>query len=157
MDRNVLEQYLEIKAEIKDLRERIDQAERRLKRIEKGGAVADTVKGTRTDGTTGPIKITGYPFPEHDQVKNMIKKRTAKLHILEEDLLEAVNAVDEFIEKIPKSDLRIMFRLYYLDDLTWAAVAIKMNYLFPRRRIKYTEDNCRKRHDRFLEEKFDKK
>ena len=130
MDKNILEQYLEIKGEIRDLHERIDRDQRRLERIKKEGLVSDTVRGTRKDGTIGPIKITGYPLPEVDQVKNMIKKRVLKLHILEDELQEAVNAVDDFIEKIPKSDLRQIFRLYYLDDLTWAAVAINMNYRY---------------------------
>lgn len=151
MDKTVLEQYIELKEEIKNLQDRKDQDERRLARIEKEGVVSDTVKGTRKDGTIGPIKITGYPIPEVDQVKNMIRKRIVKLQILEDELQEAVNAVDDFIEKIPKSDLRQMFRLYYLDDMTWAAVALNMNDRFPKRRIKYTEDNCRKRHDRYLE------
>ena len=155
MDKNILEQYLEMKGEICDLQDRIDQGERKLARIEKEGVVSDTVRGTRKDGTIGPIKITGYPIPEVDRVKNMIKKRVAKLHVLEDELQEAVNAVDDFIAKIPKSDLRQIFRFYYLDDMTWAAVAINMNHHFPKRRIKYTEDNCRIRHDRYLKEKFE--
>ena len=156
MEKNVLEQYLELREEIKDLHDRIDRDKRRLIKIENEGVVSDTVKGTRKDGTIGPIKITGYPVPEDYQVKNMIKKRVAKLHILEDELQEAVNAVDDFIEKIPKSDLRMMFRFYYLDDMTWAAVAINMNYRFPKRRIKYTEDNCRIRHDRYLKDNLGK-
>lgn len=154
MDKNILEQYIELKEEIQDLHDRIDRDKRRLDRINKEGMVSDTVKGTRKDGTLGPIKITGYPIPEYNQVKSMIKKRVAKLHVLEDELQEAVNAVDEFIARIPKSDLRMMFRLRYLDDKTWAAVAINMNYHFPKRKIKYTEDNCRMRHDRYLKEKF---
>ena len=156
MDKNILEQYIEMKIEIKDLRDRIDEDERRLKRIEKEGVVSDTVTGTRQDGTFGSIKITGYPVPEHDRVRSMIKKRVAKLHILEDDLLEAVNAVDDFIEKIPQSDLRMIFRFRYLDDMTWAAVALNMNDRFPKRRIKYTEDSCRMRHDRYLENNLKK-
>lgn len=156
MDKTVLEQYRELKEEIKNLQDRKDQDERRLARIEKEGVVSDTVKGTRKDGTIGPIKITGYPIPEVDQVKDMIRKRIVKLQILEDELQEAVNAVDDFIEKIPKSDLRMMFRFYYLDDMTWAAVAINMNYRFPKRRIKYTEDNCRIRHDRYLKDNLGK-
>ena len=154
MDKNILEQYIELKEEIQDLHDRIDRDQRRLNRIDEEGLVSDTVKGTRKDGTLGPIKITGYPIPEYNQVKNMIKKRVAKLHILEDELQETVNAVDEFIVRIPKSDLRMIFRLRYLDDKTWAAVAINMNYHFPKRKIKYTEDNCRIRHDRYLKEKF---
>lgn len=149
--KEILAQYCKLKEEIKDLRERIDRDRRRLERIEREGVVSDTVCGTRKDGTIGPIKITGFPLPEYEETKAMMKKRIAKLGILEEELQEAVNAVDDYIAAIPKSDLRQMFRLYYLDDLTWAQVALNMNDRFPKRRIKYTEDNCRKRHDRFLE------
>lgn len=156
MDKNILEQYLELKEEIRDLQDRIDRDERRLEKIRKEGVVSDTVKGTRSDGTFGPIKITGYPIPEHNQVKNMIKKRVAKLHILEDDLQNAINEVDEFIGKAPKSDLRMIFRFRYLDDMTWAAVALNMNDRFPKRRIKYTEDSCRMRHDRYLENNLKK-
>lgn len=156
MDKNILEQYLELKEEIRDLQDRIDRDERRLEKIRKEGVVSDTVKGTRSDGTFGPIKITGYPIPEHNQVKNMIKKRVAKLHILEDDLQNAINEVDEFIGKVPKSDLRMIFRFRYLDDMTWAAVALNMNDRFPKRRIKYTEDSCRMRHDRNLENNLKK-
>lgn len=149
--KEILVQYCELREEIKDLRNRIDRDKRRLERIESEGVVSDTVRGTRKDGTIGPIKITGFPLPEYEETKAMMKKRIAKLGILEEELQEAVNAVDDYIAAIPKSDLRQMFRLYYLDDLTWAQVALNMNARFPKRRIKYTEDNCRKRHDRFLE------
>ena len=151
MDKNILEQYIELKEEIRDLRDRIDKDERRLLKIKEEGVVSDTVKGTRADGTMGSIRITGYPIPEHNQVKNMIKKRVAKLQILEDELQNAINEVDDFIEKVPKSDLRMMLRFRYLDDMTWAAVAMNMNSRFPKRRIKYTEDNCRMRHDRYLE------
>lgn len=149
MDKTVLEQYVELKEEIKDLHNRIDRDRRRLVKIENEGVVSDTVKGTRKDGTIGPIKITGYPFQEVDQVKGMIKKRVAKLHILEDELQDALNVADDFIREIPQSDLRMMFRFYYLDDMTWVAVAANMNSRFPKR--KYTEDSCRKRHDRYLE------
>ena len=138
------------------MQDRIDKDERRLLKIKDEGVVSDTVKGTRADGTLGSIRITGYPIPEHNQVKNMIKKRVAKLHILEDELQNAINEVDDFIEKVPKSDLRMMLRFRYLDDMTWAAVAMNMNDRFPKRRIKYTEDNCRMRHDRYLENNLEK-
>ena len=151
ISKGVLMQCCELREEIKDLRERIDRDKHRLERIEAEGMVSDTVRGSRKDGTIGPIKITGFPLPEYDNVKAMLKKRIAKLGILEDELQEAVSAVDDYIASIPKSDLRQMFRLYYIDDLTWAQVALNMNARFTKRRIKYTEDNCRKRHDRFLE------
>ena len=149
--KDILIQYCELREEIKDLRERIDKDELRLQKIEEEGVVSDTVTGTRADGTIGSIKITGFPIPEYSTVKAMLKKRIAKLQIMEDELHEAVNAVDDFINAIPKSDLRQMFRFYYIDDMTWRRVATNMNKRFPNRRISYTEESCRKRHDRFLE------
>ena len=146
-----LSQYCELREEIKDLNRRIEADQRRLEKIEQEGMVSDSVKGTRADGTIGSIRITGFPVPEYDKVKSMIKKRLAKLQIMEDELQEALNAADDFINKIPKSDLRMIFRFYYIDDMTWAKVALNMNSRFPKRQIKYTEDNCRKRHDRYLE------
>ena len=151
LNKELLVQYCELRGEIKDLRERIDNDEKRLRKIEEEGVVSDTVTGTRKDGTIGAIKITGFPLPEYSKVNAMLKKRIAKLQIMEDELLEAVNAVDDFINSIPKSDLRQIFRFYYIDDMTWRRVAVNMNKRFPKRRNPYTEDSCRKRHDRFLE------
>ena len=150
LSKDILVQYCEMREEIKNLRDRIDRDQRRLERIREEGIVSDTVRGTRKDGTIGPIKITGFPVPEYEAVEAMLKKRIAKLGILEDELQEAVSAVDDYIAAIPKSDLRQMFRLYYLDDLTWAQVAMNMNVRFPKKKIPYTEDSCRMRHNRYL-------
>lgn len=152
MEKQVLEQYYHLREEIRDLRKRIDQGEKYLREMEEEGyQVSDSVKGTRKDGTIGSIRITGFPLPEYERVKTMTKKRIVKLRIMEDDLLEVMNQVDDFINAIPQSDLRQIFRLYYLDDMTWLQVATNMNRRFPKKRIKYTEDSCRKRHDRYLE------
>ena len=47
MDKSALEQYLELREEIKDLHDRIDRDKRRLIKIENEGVVSDTVRGTR--------------------------------------------------------------------------------------------------------------
>ena len=151
INKELLIQYCELRGEIKDLRERIDNDKRRLRKIEEEGVVSDTVTGTRKDGTIGVIKITGFPLPEYSKVNAMLKKRIAKLQIMEDELLEAVNAVDDFINSIPKSDLRQIFRFYYIDDMTWDMVAMRMNYMYPKRKIEYTKDNCRMKHNRYLE------
>lgn len=146
-----LTQYCDIREEIKDLRTRIDKDQRYLEKLQEEKSVCDVVTGSRPDLTIGPIKIKGYPVPEHSRVEHMIKKRVAKLHILEEELQEALNKVDDFINQIPKSDLRMMFRFYYIDDMTWEFVAMQMNYRFPKKKIPYTKDNCRMQHNRYLE------
>lgn len=152
ISKDILEQYCTMREEAKDLRERIDKGEECLKKMQQEGyQVSDSVKGTRKDGTIGSIRITGFPIPEYGRIEKMTKKRIAKLKILEEDLLEATNKVDDFINAIPKSELRMMFRFYYIDDMMWFQVANNMNSRFPKKRIKYTADSCRMMHNRYLE------
>lgn len=148
MDKAILVQYCEMKEEIKDLRRRIQKLDRFL---ENPPLVADVVKGTRRDGTIGPIKITGIPEPEYIRKQGIRERYRKLLEAKEAELLELTCQVEEYIQSIPKSELRIMFRLYYIDGLTWVQVAHRMNAMFPKRRIKYTEDNCWRRNQRFFE------
>ena len=147
MDKNVLIQYVEMKEEIKDLRRRIHENERELAKLENMIVTDSVTRGKRGKKPLGTVKITGRPTAAIALKQKLLKKRTA----LEAELLELTNQAEEYIETIPKSELRIIFRLYYIDDLTWYQVALQMNQKFPKRRIKYTEDNCRMRHNRFLE------
>ena len=148
MDKAILVQYCEMKEEIKDLRRRIQKLDRFL---ENPPLVADVVKGTRRDGTIGPIKITGIPESEYIRKQGIRERYRKLLEAKEAELLELTCQAEEYIQSIPKSELRIMFRLYYIDGLTWVQVAHRMNTMFPKRRIKYTEDNCWRRNQRFFE------
>lgn len=151
MDKNVLIQYVEMKEEIKDLRRRIHENERELAKLDNMIVTDSVTRGKRGKKPLGTVKITGRPTAAITLKQKLLKKRNDRLTALEAELLELTNQAEEYIETIPKSELRIIFRLYYIDDLTWYQVALKMNQKFPKRRIKYTEDNCRMRHNRFLE------
>lgn len=151
MDKNVLIQYVEMKEEIKDLRRRIHENERELAKLENMIVTDSVTRGKRGKKPLGTVKITGRPTAAIALKQKLLKKRNDRLTALEAELLELTNQAEEYIETIPKSELRIIFRLYYIDDLTWYQVALKMNQKFPKRRIEYTEDNCRMRHNRFLE------
>ena len=148
MDQNVLVQYCEIMEEIKDLRERIKKLDRFL---QNPPIVSDTVRGTRRDGTIGPIKISGIPDPEYHRKHGLRDRYRKMLEAKEAELLELTCQAEEYIETIPKAELRIMFRLYYIDGLTWEQVAIRMNRAFPKKKISYTADSCRMRNKRFFE------
>lgn len=151
MDKNILIEYADMKEEIKDLRRRIEQNKKELSRLN-GQIVMDSVScGKKGKKPLGTIKITGRPVTAISRKESLLNKRIRRLEELEEELLELTIQVDEYIETIEKSELRIIFRLYYIDDLTWYQVALRMNQNFPKRKVKYTEDNCRMRHNRFLE------
>ncbi len=148
MDKEVLIQYCEMKEEIKDLRKRIQKLD---KFLEHPPVVSDTVRGSRRDGTIGPIKITGIPNPEYVRKEKLRERYRRLMENKETELLELTCQVEEYIEQIPKSEIRTMFRLYYIDGLPWWKVAQTMNRMFPKRRAKYTDENVKKRIQRFFE------
>ena len=149
LDKEVMIQYCEMKEEIKDIRRRIQKLDKLLSQSHQ---VSDTVKGTRRDWTIGSIKVTGYPVPEHSRKMAIRERYKDLLEKKETELLELTCQAEEYIESIPKSELRIMFRLYYIDGLPWWKVAQAMNRMLPKRRVKFTEDSCRMRNNRFFEE-----
>ena len=57
-------------------------------------------------------------------------------------LHEGVNAVDDFRNAIPKSDLRQIFRLYYIDDSTWDMVAMNSELRDQEKNTMCRKDNC---------------
>ena len=142
MDKNILVQYCELKKEVKDIRNRITKTEREIKSL---SIVADSVKGTRQDGTYGSIRISGYPFPEENRKIGLLRKYAIQLRAAEEKLLTLTTQAEEFIQAIADSRKRRVFRLYYIDGLNWYQVARKMNEGL-------TSEAYRKLHDRFLEE-----
>ena len=149
MDKEILVQYCEMREEIKDIRRRKEKLEKEIKGL---GIVSDSAKGTRSDGTYGSIKITGYPTPEYYRKKAAIEKLQKMLGTKEAELFELTVQAEEYIETIPRSEVWTMFRLYYIDGLPWWKVAPAMNRMFPKRRVKFTEDRCRMRNNKFFGE-----
>lgn len=151
MERNILVEYADMIEEIKDLRRRIQDDQRKIDQLSQT-IVSDSVTcGKKGKKPLRTVKIKGFPNMEINRRIGLLKKRKAKLMLLESDLLEKQIRVEEYIDGIDKSELRMMFRLYYLDNLTWYQVALQMNQVFPKRRIKYTEDSCRMRNKRYFE------
>ena len=150
MDKNVLIQYCDMKEEIKDLRRRITETEKQIFRIAEEGTVKDTVSGGM--GGIQHFVVEGMPVPELSRKRLLLNKRKAMLIEKENELLELMNQAEEYINSIEKNELRIMFRLYYIDNLTWVQVAHRLNSIFPKRRIAYTEDSCRMKNKRFFDE-----
>lgn len=149
MDRSILIQYTDMKEEIKDLRKRITRLEEQIRRIEEEGAVSDVVKGGM--GGNQHYKIKGFPDREYHHKKSLLLERKARLERKEIELLELTGQVEEYINSIHSSEMRIMFRYYYLDGLTWGQVAVRMNNQFPKRKIRYTDESCRQKNKRFFE------
>ena len=151
MERNILVEYVDMLEEIKDLRRRIQDDQKKINQLSQT-IVSDSVTcGKKGKKPLRTVKIKGFPNMEINRRIGLLKKRKVKMMLLESDLLEKQIQVEEYIDGIDKSELRMMFRLYYLDNLTWYQVALQMNQIFPKRRVKYTEDSCRMRNKRYFE------
>ena len=151
MDKWILLEYADMKEEIKDLRRRIEADRRELQKLN-DMVVADTVAlGKKGKKPLGTVKIEGQLIREISRKQKTWERKIALLERIETDLLEKQNEVEEYIQQIEKSEIRTMFRLYYIDDLPWYKVAMRMNEMFPNRRIKYTEDNCKQKHKRYFD------
>lgn len=148
MNRNILAQYSNMRKEIKDLKDRIKKLD---KFLANPPIVLDTVKGTRRDGTIGPIRITGIPEPMYKRKQRLRKQHQQLLEGKEVELLELTCQAERYIQSIPKSELRIMFRLHFIDGNSYAKVAKCMNSMFPNRGISYNEESVKKRILRFFE------
>ena len=140
LEKSVLIQYCDMQAEIKELRRLIKMTEERLEKIEKEGAVSDVVSGGM--GGIQHFTVEGFPVPGYTKAKNLLISRKQRLKMKEEELLELTNQAEEYIESIEKSEIRIMFRLYYIEGLTWVQVAHQMNEMFSKTKRIYTEDSC---------------
>lgn len=143
--KTILVQYTDLQKEIRDLQDRIDRKQRLIDQMEQQGyTVKDTVRGSRADGTIGPIAVEGFPYPDYNRQRTLLQQSMIRMKAKQDELLELTNKVERFIEDIPNTKARRIFRYRYLDNMTWPQVAHNMGKGM-------TDEACRKIHDRILE------
>lgn len=140
MDRNILNQYLDLKKELDEARTRKQQVENQLKKIEQGETVVDTVRGG--EGGIQTFKIEGVPIPEYKKKKMLLNARVDELHALEIKCESMTNDVLSYINAIEDSHVRRIMTYRYVDGLSWNDVAKKIGG--------NTEDSVRKIVERYL-------
>lgn len=129
MTKEKLLEYSDLQKEIKDL-------EHRIKVIEKQSEmVGDVVQ----NGVNGRAIIYGVDIKR----KVKLNKLKNKLNNFNDKIIDCKIEIEEFIEKIPSSKTRKIFRYRYFDNLAWFQIAHIMGY--------NDENAPRKNHDRFLE------
>lgn len=130
MTKEILIQYCDLKQEVQKLEKRIDRLEKQSE------MVSDVVQ----NGYKGHAVIYGYDYNrvfKLDILKRILKKRY-------DTTLELQIQIEEYINKIPKSDIRQIFEHRYIDNMNWYQIQTAMRYRH--------EDTARKKHDKFLEE-----
>ena len=130
--------------EVFDLPKEIEQLEERITRIRKQSEmVSDIVQ----NGYKRHAVIYGVDIMR----KYKIEKNENKLREFKKKLEQKKQEIEDYIETIPFSELRQIFRYRYLDGMNWIQVAHAMNEKYKNNNRIYTQDSVRCKHDRFLE------
>lgn len=124
--KDILQEYQFMKQEIVDVRDRISGMEREIK--EMGNCESEILA----------------------RKKALLEERRNRRKSFEVKLLEQLNEVEDFVMSIESGKLRQIFILKYVDGLTWAKVAMAMNYREPNKRRMYSGDSCRLLCKRYL-------
>ncbi len=135
MDKQKLEEIFHIKKEIGDLEDRIERIEKQSSHI------SDVVQ----NGYKRHAVIYGV------DVKRAYKLQTlySKLRKFKIELVDKEHEIEDYIEKVPFSEIRQILRYKYLDGKNWIQIAHLMNRKY--NTCKYNEDNIRKKCERYLE------
>lgn len=146
LGKELLTQYADLQAEIEDLQRRIRKTECQIERIQAGGTVLDSVRGTRKDGTIGNIRIEGFPVVSLDEKLDWLHHYRTQLYKSKKRAVDLVSEVEQYINSIEDCRMRRIIRYRFIDKLSWNAVADKMGG-------NNTEDGMRMAVSRFFEKK----
>lgn len=138
--KELLQQYIDLQAEIKDLERRICKLENQVDRIEH-----DSVIGSDSEFpfTERPFHIQGLNVKKQKRLKRLKRLLAKRKDTCEEMKIE----IEEFIDTIPDSRTRRVFQYRYIDELPWQQIAFKIG--------KHDESYPRKMiHDKYLENPF---
>ena len=135
--KELLPQYLDIKKEIKELEDKIENLQKKDKTV-------DIVQGSSVV----------FPYTQKNFKIETIDKKTKEtlqyyyfmLQSRYDRLLEMKTQIEEFIDNIPTSRLRRIFTYRYIEQYSWIKIATLIGN-------GATEDSVRKEHDRFFQKK----
>lgn len=127
--------------QINDIRKEISVTESKIKKIEQEAHIVASVDGSLSEY---PYTRTHHKIYAHNQ--KYIDELNKYLDILRArklTLTKKLTKLENFIDTLPTSRLRLIFQYKYIDQYTWRKIA----YL-----LHGTEDAIRKEHDKFFKE-----
>ena len=123
MTKKTLSNYRKLKKEIPLLEYELSE----LKTTDKG--IGNSVILNGKNGSKKPESIVGFDEKKYLRRKAALMKKR-----------EEVAAVEEWIDGIEDAQTRCVFKMYYIDGLSWEQVAMKSGYAgnpdYPRRHIR---------------------
>lgn len=123
--KEIMIQYSDMQEEIKQMRLDIQKTEDDIARLIEEGTVQDKVKGG-LGGIQG-FKIEGFPIMAYERRKRLLRNKMDRLREKENDLLEMTESIEIFIDNIPISRDRRIFRAIYFEDKTQQQIARELH------------------------------
>lgn len=124
MNKDILEEYEDMKREYEDTKRRIRQTSEELKKYDARYQVEDSVTGGI--GGTQRFKVSGFPSKEYQNKKTLLLRRQLRLETLKEKLEMKLDEVEQYIDTVEESRKRMILKLRYVDGLHWREVAKKL-------------------------------
>lgn len=133
--------------EAENLRNELDDLEKRLKNIEKreNTVISDSVSGSSSEYpyTKHSIAVTGVENSNHTKrFRNLYKKQ---IKSKKRKLEKIINKIEYDLNYIQNSEIRQIVRLRYEDGLTWLQIMHQMGY--------NSEENARIKLKRYFSKK----
>lgn len=125
VSKEILIQYSDMQEEIKRMRKDIKKTEDDIAKLLEEGTVCDKVKGG-LGGIQG-FKIEGFPVSAFEKRKRILRKKMDRLIDKENELLELTESIEIFIDNIPVSRDRRIFRAIYFEDKTQQQIARELH------------------------------
>ncbi len=144
MTREELEEVFHIEKEIKNLNKRIQNYEDNPKMVKSVGKCSNKEFPYNEQHYGVECAVRN---PKQKVLQRKLDQFKAKLEIKKQE-------IEDYIETIPFSEIRQIFRYRYLDNKNWVQIAHEMNKLYQAK--EYSEGSVRLKHDRYLEKKLKK-
>lgn len=143
MEKNILEQYIELIEEVEETKKRIKRTEIAIEQL-----CSDTVADSVTLGKHGkkPLGrkiIRGSPTPAIARKRAALRKYKALLEELDVKATEMLVEAQRYINEINDSRIRRILQFRYVDRMTWLQVAMRMGK-------HHTAESCRNAVERYL-------
>lgn len=124
LSKEIMEQYKNIKEEIESIKEDIKRTEDSISKLLEEGTVCDKVTGG-LGGLQG-FKIEGFPVAVYEKRRKLLRNKMDRLRKKENDLIECSESIESFIDSIPNSRDRRIFRYRYICGMSQQQIADKL-------------------------------
>jgi len=109
--KKLLNNYQKYKREIPFLKAELDEM------LTTDAGIGNSTIFDYRDGYPQPQSVVGFDWPLYEHRRDMLKRRQAQ-----------VAAVERWIADIPDGQTRCVFRMRYIEGLSWVKIAEKVGY-----------------------------